>query len=71
VGDRHHRNEGKVLVDGVDSERARVVDRADADLLAVDEDASRVGSVVAAQDLDQRRLARAVVSDEAETLALP
>ena len=39
-------------------------------LVAVDEDPAAVRALVAGQDLDQRRLARAVVADEPEHLAL-
>ena len=53
----------------IPSDRA-CVDRADLNLLAVDEDASLVGLVEAAKDLDERRLACAVVADQAEHLAL-
>ena len=62
-------DQGQVLVDGVDPERAGMVDRLEHDLLAVDEDAAGVGLVEAADDLDQGRLAGAVVADEAEHLA--
>ena len=49
---------------------ARLVDRAQLDRLAVEVDLPRVGLVVAAEDLDQRRLAGAVVAQQAEHLAL-
>ena len=42
-GDGQPRDQGEVLVDGVDPERAGVVDRAEHDLLAVDEDPARSG----------------------------
>ena len=48
-----------------------MVDRAEVRLDAVDEDGLAVGTVVAAQDLDQRGLSRPVVPDQAETLPLP
>ena len=68
--DRERRDQREILVDRVDPERAGVVDRPEAHLLAVDEDPARVGPVVPAQDLDERRLAGAVVADQAEALAL-
>ena len=70
VRDRERRDQREILVDGVDPERARVVDRAEVHLLAVDEDPAGVGPVEPAQDLDQRRLAGAVVADQAEALSL-
>src|SRR5919109_1230489 len=51
------------------SERAGVVDRPDRDLLAVDVDPAGVGLVEAADDLDEGRLAGAVVADQPEHLA--
>jgi hypothetical protein len=63
-------DQGQVLVDGVDPERAGVVDRPEHHLLAAHEEAAGVGLVEAADDLDQGRLAGAVVADEAEHLAL-
>ena len=68
--DGQRRDQREILVDGVDPERACVVDRPEGRLLAVDEDPARVGPVEAAQDLDERRLAGAVVADQAEALAL-
>jgi hypothetical protein len=62
-------DQGQVLVDGVDPEGAGVVDRLEHDLLAAHEDAAGVGLVEAAEDLDQGRLAGAVVADQAEHLA--
>src|SRR4029450_10477773 len=63
-------DQGQVLVDGVDAEAPGVVDGAQRHLLAADEDPAGVGLVEAAEDLDQGRLAGAVVADEAEHLAL-
>src|SRR4029453_15728849 len=62
-------DQGQVLVDGVDAEGPGVVDGPEHDLLAAHEDAAGVGLVEAAEDLDQGRLAGAVVADEAEHLA--
>ena len=60
----------QVLVDGVDAFRARVVDALRFIRLAVQEHAARVLLLKAGDDLDQRRLARAVVAEQAEHLAL-
>jgi hypothetical protein len=63
-------HQGEVLVDGVDAVRARLADGVQLDRLAVDVDRPGVRLVVAGQDLDQRRLAGAVVAEQAEHLAL-
>jgi hypothetical protein len=63
-------DQGQVLVDGVDPERPGMVDRLEHDLLALHEELAGVGLVEAADDLDQGRLASAVVADQAEHLAL-
>jgi hypothetical protein len=62
-------DQGQVLVDGVDAEAAGVVDRPQHHLLPADEDAAGVGLVEAAEDLDQGRLAGAVVADQPQHLA--
>ena len=69
VVDGHARHEGEVLEDGVDPERASVRHGLELHLLAEDEDLAGVGLVKAGQDLDQRRLAGAVVADQPEHLA--
>ena len=69
VVDGQARHEREVLEDGVDAERASVRHRLELHLLAVDEHPAGIGLVEAGQDLDQRRLARAVVADQAEHLA--
>ena len=58
----------EILVDRVDSQRAGVIHRLDHDLLAVEHDAPRLGPVEATQDLEERRLPRAVVAEQAEYL---
>ena len=63
-------HESEVLVDGVDAERARVDDRFQVHRVAEQRDLARVGPVVAREDLDERRLAGAVVADQPEHLAL-
>src|SRR4051812_34359901 len=60
----------EVLVNGVDPLRARVGYGVQLDRLAVEHDRAGVGLVEAAEDLHQRRLARAVVAQQAEDLAL-
>jgi hypothetical protein len=60
----------EVLIDGVDPERAGVDDRVQLDRLVVEVDRPRVRLVVAREDLDQRRLAGAVVAEQAEHLAV-
>ena len=57
------------LVDRLDAVAACVAGRADLDLLAVDEDLAAVGVVGAGEHLDQRRLAGAVVAEQADHLA--
>ena len=61
--------EREVLVDGRDPERGRVLGSGDRDLLAVEADRALVGRVDAGDRLHQRRLAGAVVADEAHDLA--
>ena len=61
--------EGEVLVDGRDPQRGRVLGLGDRDLLAVEADRALVGGVDAGDRLHQRRLAGAVVADQADDLA--
>ena len=61
--------EREVLVDGRDPERGRVLGLGDRDLLAAEADRAGVGGVDAGDRLDHRRLAGAVVADEADHLA--
>ena len=60
----------QVLVDGVDPLRARVVDALRLVGLAAQEHPPAVLLVEAAEDLDQRRLAGAVVAEQAQDLPL-
>jgi hypothetical protein len=60
----------QVLVDGVDAERAGVIDAAQHDLGAVDDDLPGVRPVEPADDLHEGGLAGAVVADQAEHLPL-
>ena len=67
--DRHQRHHGEVLVDRRDALRARVARRAEVDLLSVDEQSALVRLVDARKDLDEARLSRAVVAEDARHLA--
>ena len=62
--------EREVLVDGLDAECARIGRRVDRDRHAVHLDRPAVEPVDAAQALDQGRLARAVVAEKREHLAV-
>src|SRR6185437_7666933 len=57
-------------VDGLDSIGSSGLDRGETDRVSLDQDVSSVGRVEAAQDLDQRALAGAVVPDQPEHFAL-
>src|SRR5262249_32290875 len=60
----------EVLIDAFDAKRAGMVDRAQHGLLAVNEDLPLGLRLVTGQDLHQRRLAGAVVPEDAQDLAL-
>jgi hypothetical protein len=64
VGEDH-----RLLVDGGDAQRLRLLRVADVHRLAVDQDLTGVGAVDAGHDLDQRGLARAVLADQRVHLA--
>ena len=68
--DRKLRDQGRVLVDRLDAERDRVGGAADVDLAAADVDVAAGRRDRARQNLDQRRLAGAVVAEEPDDLAL-
>ena len=55
----------EMLVDHADAERDGVVGRLDRDRLAADPDLAAVGLVEAVEDRHQRRLAGAVLADDA------
>ncbi len=61
--------EREVLVDGLDAQGARLRRRVDGDRAPVHLDDAVVESVDAADALDERRLARAVVAEQREDLA--
>ncbi len=67
--DRHQRNGGEVLVDRGDAEIERVARARKMHRPAVEEDLAGIGRMDAGEDLDQRRLAGAVVAEEAADLA--
>ena len=67
--DAHLRQDREVLVDGGDAAGEGVARRGEDDRLAVDEHGALVGPLEAGEDLDQRRLAGAVVAEQADHLA--
>ena len=67
--DLHERHDGEVLVDGRDAVVERLPRRAEVHLLAVDLQRALVVRVQAGDDLDQGRLAGAVVAEHAGDLA--
>ena len=69
LGHRQVRAEVDLLVDGADPELLGVERRSDGDLLAIEGDRARVGSLDAGQDLDQGGLACAVLPDQRVDLA--
>ena len=64
-----HVDQGEVLKDGGDAELARRLRVADPDRVAADLELAAVRLMDAAEDLDQRRLAGAVVADDRQHLA--
>ena len=68
LGDGQIGEERRLLEDDRDPGRLRLLGRVEDRLLAVDEQAPGVGPVDAREDLDQRRLAGAVLADEAVDL---
>src|SRR5207248_1049906 len=68
-GDVERGGDGEVLVHGLDPDAAGVERRAEADVLAVDEDLALVRLERARERLDQRRLAGPVVADDGDDLA--
>ena len=69
LGDRERLDEVQLLVDDADALGERGGRIAEPDLPAVDLDPARVGAKDAAEDLDQRALARAVLAAEGVDLA--
>ena len=63
--------EGALLVDGLDAQRAGLLDVHPRDSLAAEVDLAFVRLVDAGDDLDERRLAGAVVTEQADDLAGP
>ena len=69
LGDRQIREQRGLLEDDGDAGRVRLRGRVEDDLLAVDQHPPAVGPVHAGEDLDERRLAGAVLADERVRLA--
>src|ERR1019366_779110 len=69
--DRQLWDKGEVLVDGLDAQTARVGNRPEGHLLALDVDLAGVGRLEAAQNLHERALSRPVVAHQAEHLSSP
>src|SRR4051812_671907 len=65
----HLRDHRRVLVDRLDPQAHRRLGRGEADLLAFDEDPAGIRLVDAGEDLDQGRLAGAIVADQAHDLS--
>ena len=59
----------ELLVDKADPITRRVIDRADGDLRAIDEDGAFIGLVHASERLEQRRFSRPVLADERDDFA--
>src|SRR5205823_4512495 len=64
LGDRQRRYEAQLLMNHPDSEGEGLARRAEPDLLAVEGDRSLIRQRRAGEDLHQRRLARAILSDD-------
>ena len=64
LGDRHVRSEGELLVDRDDAGALGVVGRRKSDRLAEQLDFARIGALRAGENLEQRRLAGAVLAQE-------
>ena len=69
LGDREAVDDVELLVHRRDAELDRRLGRRDLDLLAEPRDLALVGAVDAGEHLDQRRLARAVLAEDAVHLA--
>ena len=69
LGDREHRHQHEVLVHHADAGPDRVARALEPHRLAVDEDLALVGPVEPAEDVHQRRLAGAVLAEQAEDFA--
>ena len=68
-GDRQVREDHRLLVDGSDAEALRILRGGDADRRAVDEDLAAVLALDAGHDLDQGRLAGAILAQQRVDLA--
>ena len=70
LGDRHVGGEGEFLIDRDNADALGVVGRREDDRLAIEFDFARVCAVRAGQDLQQRRLAGAVLAKQGVDLGL-
>ena len=64
LADREARDKVALLMHGADAGGDRVARRSEPDLLAVDQQAPVIGPIKAGHDLDQRRLACAVLANQ-------
>ncbi len=69
LGNRQVRKALQLLLHGRDASSQRVARGSERDRCSVQTDGSRVGRLDAAEQLDQRRLARSVLADEPQDLA--
>ena len=69
--DRELVDEGEVLVDGLDAQRARLGDGAEVDLFSFKQDPALVRAMEAGDGLEQGALARPVVPDKSEHFPFP
>ena len=69
LGDGHHRDQHEVLVDHPDPRADRVARGGELDPLAVQQQLTRVGPVQAVEDVHQRRLSGAVLTEQRVHLA--
>src|SRR5205823_254200 len=71
LGDGESADQFEVLMDHADAGRDRVARRGEVDGIAVDDDLAGIGTVDAGEDVHQRRLAGAVLTEERVDLAGP
>ena len=71
LADREARNKIALLMHRADAGGDRLARRREADLFAVDQEAAFVRPIKAGHDLDQRRLAGAILADKSVNLPRP
>ena len=64
LGDRHVGGEGEFLIDRDDAGALGVVGRSEGDLFAIELDFAQIGALRAGKDLEQGRLAGAVLAEQ-------